>query len=198
MAGKQAKVLSDAQIKRVLNHLQSNTRNSDRNVVMFMLSLHGLRAKEIANLTIEMITDVDGNISDVIQLQDKATKGKSGRVIPMRESLHTALETYLSTKHSRKSSFVIETERSEKFSANAVAVFFKRLFSNLGMTGASSHSGRRTFVCNCARKISLAGGSLRDVQLLVGHKSLNTTQRYIDYDTEAQRQVVKMAFSKGL
>jgi len=195
MAGKQAKVLSDAQIKRVLNHLQSNSRNSERNVVMFMLSLHGLRAKEIANLTIEMVTDVDGNISDVIQLQDKATKGKSGRVIPMRESLHTALETYLSTKHSRKSSFVIETERSKQFSANAVAVFFKRLYQSLGMSGASSHSGRRTFITNCARKISLAGGSLRDVQLLAGHRSLNTTSGYIAFDSDAQKKVLEKAFS---
>lgn len=36
------------------------------------------------------------------------------------------------------------------------------------------------------------GGALRDVQVMAGHKSLNTTQRYIDYDTEAQRRVVSL------
>lgn len=195
MAGKQAKVLSDAQIKRVLNHLQANTRNPERNVVMFMLSLHSLRSKEIANLTIDMVTDADGKVADSIHLQDKATKGKSGRVIPMRQSLKDALTVYLSTKHSGKSEYVVETERSRKFSANAVAVFFKRLYLSLGMTDASSHSGRRTFITNCARKISLAGGSLRDVQLLAGHRSLSTTQTYIDYDTEAQKKVLEKAFS---
>ena len=60
MAGKQAKVLSDAQIKRVMNYLKTSTRNPKRNSIMFMLSLHGLRAKEIANLTISMVTDADG------------------------------------------------------------------------------------------------------------------------------------------
>jgi integrase len=37
-----------------------------------------------------------------------------------------------------------------------------------------------------------AGGSLRDVQLLAGHRSLQMTQRYIDGDTDAQRKLVAL------
>jgi integrase/recombinase XerD len=37
-----------------------------------------------------------------------------------------------------------------------------------------------------------AGGSLRDVQLLAGHRSLLTTQAYIDGDTDSQRQLVAL------
>ena len=56
-----------------------------------------------------------------------------------------------------------------------------------GNEGCSSHSGRRTFFTNTARKISTVGGSLRDVQMLAGHTALSSTQRYIDADVEAQR-----------
>jgi hypothetical protein len=34
------------------------------------------------------------------------------------------------------------------------------------------------------------GGSLRDVQLLAGHRSIQITQRYIDGDSDAQRKLV--------
>ena len=58
------------------------------------------------------------------------------------------------------------------------------------LLGCSSHSGRRTFITNAARKISTVGGSLRDVQMLAGHSSLAVTQRYIEGDSEARRKIV--------
>ena len=62
----------------------------------------------------------------------------------------------------------------------------------VGLAGCSSHSGRRTFITRAARLVHKAGGSLRDVQLLAGHRSIQTTQRYIDGDTDAQRKLVAM------
>ncbi len=40
--------------------------------------------------------------------------------------------------------------------------------------------------------IVLVGGSLRDIQLMAGHSNLQTTQRYIEMDTTAQRRVVDL------
>jgi integrase/recombinase XerD len=68
---------------------------------------------------------------------------------------------------------------------------FARWYEQIGFDGCSSHSGRRTFITNAARKISLVGGSLRDVQMLAGHTSLRVTQRYIDADQDAQRKIVE-------
>jgi integrase len=62
----------------------------------------------------------------------------------------------------------------------------------VGLAGCSSHSGRRTFITRAARLVHKAGGSLRDVQLLAGHRSIQTTQRYIDGDTDVQRKLVAM------
>lgn len=87
---------------------------------------------------------------------------------------------------------VIFSERDDGLSAGAVTVWFFRLYSTLGMQGCSSHSGRRTFITRAARKISEAGGSLRDIQQLAGHASLQTTARYIEGDAEAKRKVVAL------
>ena len=47
----------------------------------------GLRAKEMASLTWAMLTDAEGNIGDAIHLVDQASKGSSGRVIPLNKEL---------------------------------------------------------------------------------------------------------------
>ena len=98
-------------------------------------------------------------------------------------------------KHHRfdiATSHVIRTERSGKTSPQAVVNMFASWFEDTGLIGCSSHSGRRTFITNAARKISSVGGSLRDVQILAGHSSLAVTQRYIEGDGEARIKVVDM------
>ena len=87
-------------------------------------------------------------------------------------------------------SHVIRTERSEKASSQAIVNMFASWFEDMGLNGCSSHSGRRTFITNAAKKISTVGGSLRDVQMLAGHSSLAVTQRYIDGDSFAQHKLV--------
>jgi len=111
----------------------------------------------------------------------------------MNKTLKILLTEYLGTRTSQTESYVIKPERGNKFSANAVAVFFKRLYKKLGLIGCSSHSGRRTFITKCARKVSLIGGSIRDVMMLSGHRNLASVQAYIDQDEEAQRKLVELA-----
>ena len=72
----------------------------------------------------------------------------------------------------------------------AIVCWFARAYRAIGLTGCSSHSGRRTFITRAARQPYRTGGSLRDVQVLAGHRSLLTTQAYIDGDTDSQRQLI--------
>ena len=176
------------------NSLLDRTRHGPRNRVIFLLSIKaGLRAKEIASLTWDMVTDSTGEVGRAIHLQDVASKGRSGRIIPMNGDLHRALvDLRQPNPRLRPSPFLVTTERGEKTSPQAVVNMFFRWYRDLGFGGCSSHSGRRTFITNAARKISTVGGSLRDVQALAGHTSLNTTQRYIDMDAEAQRKIVDL------
>ena len=88
--------------------------------------------------------------------------------------------------------FIIKSNRGKKMSAQSIVNLFWNLYKRLGFTGCSSHSGRRTFITNAARKISSVGGSMRDVQMLARHSSLSMTQRYIEADVEAQKKVVQL------
>lgn len=144
-----------------------------------------------------MLQDADGNIGEAIHLTDIASKGKSGRIIPLNKQLRQSLlrlyeQTQNRSRFSCEMGFVITTERSDHTSAQAVVNLFSRWYRESGLIGCSSHSGRRTFITNAARKISTVGGSLRDVQALAGHSSLAVTQRYIDGDAEARRKVVDL------
>ena len=69
---------------------------------------------------------------------------------------------------------------------------FYNWYRKFGLLGCSSHSGRRTFITETSKKISLVGGSLRDIQMMVGHSSLQTTQRYIEADSQSQRKVIDL------
>ena len=169
-----------------------------RNQTICLLSVKaGLRAKEIASLKWNMVIDPHGDVSDSIHLTNDASKGNSGRIIPLNKDLRNSLVELLEIESQRRrfdlsSSFVIRTERSDSTSPQCIVNMFQDWYRDLGYIGCSSHSGRRSFVTNTARKISLVGGSLRDVQMMVGHKSLQTTQRYIDYNTDCQRKVVDL------
>jgi len=192
---KQAKILSKAQQEAVLASLAS-TRYPVRDRVIFLLSVRaGLRAKEIAALKWEMITDAEGELADVIALTNEAAKGRrGGRAIPIAKDLKAAL-TALKTGADadfRKSHYVVTSERGVSTSSYAIVNKFAGWYRALGFTGASSHSGRRTAITTWARKISTVGGSLRDVQILAGHSALSTTQRYIEADAGAMRRVVEL------
>jgi integrase/recombinase XerC len=193
--GKQAKIITDRQVRAVLAEL-SGRRYPVRDRVMFLFSIKaGMRAKEIASVTWAMVTDAEGEIADVIALEDRAAKGHAGgRIIPMHPELKSALAALHRERADKVHSElpVIHSERDRGLSAGAVTVWFYRLFASLGMIGCSSHSGRRTFITRAARKISEVGGSLRDIQQLAGHSSLSTTARYIEGDQEAQRRVVAL------
>ena len=195
--GKQAKTLTKGQVDSVTAFLLTR-RHGLRDQTVFLLSVRaGLRATEIANLKWAMVLGADGAVGDSIHLTDEASKGRSGRVIPLNKQLRANLIQMLDAARRERyfgpeTAYVVTTERSGHTSAQAVVNMFKRWYGDLGLLGCSSHSGRRTFITNAARKISTVGGSLRDVQMLAGHSSLAVTQRYIDGDSEVMKKIVDL------
>jgi integrase len=190
MPGKQAKILSVGDVTDLLV-FASCTRHALRNQVIVLLAAKaGLRAGEIAHLTWDMVVGPTGDVGSVIELHDHAAKKGSGRLIPVHPDLRQALAAYRNC--STGIGPLIRSERGGPMTPLSIVVWFNRAFRNIGLNGCSSHSGRRTFITRAARLVHKAGGSLRDVQLLAGHRSIQTTQRYIDGDTDAQRKLVAM------
>src|SRR3954454_11429599 len=190
MAGKQAKILTRQQVRAALSRARRG-RYAHRDRVMILLSVKaGLRAGEIAKLTWSMLLDADGRLGHRIELHDSAAS--SGRTIPLHPELRRAL--LLLRRKTGDDGAVIRSQRggARGMRPSSVVNLFCRLYGDLRLNGCSSHSGRRTFITNAARLVFKAGGSLRDVQQLAGHRSIDQTQAYIDGSARAKRRLIEL------
>jgi integrase len=190
MAGKQAKTLSTDHIDDLL-FFAERSRHPLRNRLIVLLSVKaGLRAAEIAKLSWDMVLGPSGEVGATLELQDRIAKRGGGRSVPLHADLRQALID--ARQISGAQGPVIRSERGGPMTPLSIVLWFSRAYKVLGFDGCSSHSGRRTFITRAARMVHKAGGSLRDVQLLAGHRSIQTTQRYIDGDSDVQRRLVSL------
>ncbi len=190
MPGRQAKISSKDNADDLLV-FASTTQHPLRDRLIVLLSIKaGLRGAEIANLTWEMVLTPDAEIGSAIELHDRAAKKLGGRLIPIHPEVGNALTEL--RRQSQVAGPIIRSQRGGPMTPVSIANWFGKAYRAIGLQGCSSHSGRRTFITRAARLVHNAGASLRDVQLLAGHRSIQTTQRYIDGDTEAQRKLASL------
>jgi integrase/recombinase XerD len=190
MPGKQAQVLTDRILNRMLARVRASpTPNRDR-VIVLLSAKAGLRACEIAHLDWSMVLDAEGHVAHVLTIEDRIAKKRAGRRIPLHPELRRALRALL--RETGGVGPVAPSQRGGHMRPNSIVNWFVALFKALKVRGCSSHSGRRSFITGAARNISRTGGSLRDVQLLAGHQSIETTQGYIEGDTPSQRRLIAL------
>jgi integrase len=198
MAGKQAKILTDTAVAAMLRWCDGRRRYPHRDKVVVLLSVKaGLRRWHVM--------DAGGGIDDTIHLEDAICKKGSGRAIPMAPVLLEHVADLFRAVPGRPRDPLVLSERALRedpdepgtgklqcMTARSIVHLFGLMYRELGLVGCSSHSGRRTFGTRAARKVVEAGGSLRDVQQLLGHKDLSTTQKYIDGSEDAKRRLVHL------
>ncbi len=188
MLGRQAKIVStDMQAAMLARVGAGRSPNRDRVIVLLSVKA-GLRACEIAGLDWSMVLDAHGRVGASLDVRTTIAKGQSGRRIPVHPDLGRALKVLL--KETGGIGPVVRSARGGHMRANSIVNWFVALCAELGFEGCSSHSGRRSFITTAARNIAKVGCSLRDVQMLAGHRSIETTQRYIEGDSAAQRRLV--------
>ena len=187
---KQAKVLSDKELKKVIDYIEAFDRHSERNRAIILLTHYcGMRVSEVASLFVSDVVNDKGEINDVIHLTANQTKGtKSRRVFVNKKAKHT-LKRYLQSDLSViQQSYLFQTQKSARFNNTALIMLIKNSYERVGVVGASSHSGRRTFIT----KLATSGVSVRVIAEAVGHSSIATTQRYIDVNDELISNAVEL------
>ena len=189
---KQAKTLNEQELRKVLDYI-STRKHSARNRALLMTTfLSGMRVSEVASLRFNDVVDSEGNIRNEIRLTPAMTKGQFARVVFVNERLRKELDKYISFYHPADKTmkfFYSQKKHSDGFNANTLTQHFHFLYKRAGIDGASSHSGRRSFITNLASK----GVSVRVLMNLAGHRSIGTTQAYIDINDNMLRSAVELA-----
>ncbi|MBB4347013.1 tyrosine-type recombinase/integrase [Aliirhizobium cellulosilyticum] len=187
---KQARVLTDAEFKRLLAVVEQ-MKHAGRNRLGLMLShLAGLRVGEIAALTLRDVFDCDGKAREQLRLRAEITKGGHARVVFLNGKLRREIERYRAecTESRDADAPLLLTQKKTAFSANTLCQLMGQLYRNGGLDGATSHSGRRWFITRLAH----SGVSPKVIMTLAGHRNLTTTQRYIDVRDEMMKAAVDL------
>ena len=175
---KQAQVLTKEEIRKVIKVCEL-TRHEDRNKLIVHLSfLSGMRAIEIANLRVKDVLNADNEVLDAIALNKTQTKGNKAQTVYVGKALKKELIKYFAKfpkLADRKEGYLLRTQKGH-FTSLTIQHLFKHLYSLANIPNATSHSGRRNFITELSEK----GVSVRVIQELARHSSLQTTQRYID------------------
>lgn len=187
---KQAKVLSQSELKRVLAVVAQGPHAARNRIALLLSHYAGLRVGEIATLAWSDVLTSGGEVKQQFYLQAQNTKSNEARAVQINGRLARELCSYRDYAQPQKGDLLplIASQKGGRFSANSLCQLFGRLYTEAGIEGASSHSGRRWFITHLAH----AGISPKVIMTLAGHKSLATTQRYIDVNDELMAKAVEV------
>jgi integrase/recombinase XerD len=196
----QARVLTERELRKVLSYC-SNQPHATRNRAMLLCShMAGMRVGEVAALRICDVLGADGAVMDEIALAASQTKGNNSRTVLVPKKLQEELTEYLQERFGLKDLLAVTltdtqralfpTQKNPKrgFTANTLCQLFHKIYKDARMTGATSHSGRRTFITKLADK----GVGVRVLMALAGHKSIATTQRYIELNPTVMKAALEL------
>ena len=187
---KQARTRTEKQLKMVLAHCATRRHAARDRAIIAVSHLAGLRAKEIAALTLANVRDDEAAVRSEFVLAPSQTKGAKSRRVFVSTKLRKELEQYLSQARLRRNCpYLFQSQKGNCFTPNTMCQLMIGIYAGCGLEGATSHSGRRTLLTQLAGK----GVSVRVLCEIAGHSSIATTQRYIDVNDEQMRGAIELA-----
>jgi len=147
----------------------------DRAILAVLLGC-GLRRSEVAALTFTHVQQRDGRWC-IVDLVDKHGRV---RTIPMPTWVKVAIDAWTTAAGVTEGSVFRPVNRGDRVHGGAlnekvVWQLLQGYASEAGVPGIAPHDLRRT----CAKLCRAAGGELEQIQLLLGHASVQTTERYL-------------------
>lgn len=185
-----AKLITERELKRAIA-ICGTRRHSQRDQTILQLSYYaGLRACEISALTVGDVFAADGSVRSTVTLSAGQTKGSRARVFYVNQRLARVFSDYWHVVKSRNPSQpLFQTQLGTAFSANTMSQLFLIIYAAAGLEGCSSHSGRRSFITRLAEQ----GVAVHLLAALAGHRSIQTTQRYITVNDALLARAVELA-----
>ena len=180
----QAKTLNKTELKQLLDVTNSCSRYPLRDSTMLLfMHLCGLRVGEVAALRFDDVLDANDTVRDEMTLDAARTKSKRARKIFLPKQMQRQLPAYVSSVAMRP-----QHGKSARFSANTATQHLQRLYARAGIAGATSHSGRRTWLTTLSQK----GVSVFVLADMAGHRSIQTTQHYVTVNDEMKRNAAEL------
>ena len=188
MAG--ARTITERELRTALGICDTRRHGTrDRTIVLFSV-LAGLRACELAALTVAHAYSADGTVKASTVLERSQTKGNRARRIYINTKLQRVLRDYWPMVRDRApDAALFQTQHLRAFSANTMSQLFLDIYHSLGLKGCSAHSGRKTFITRLADQ----GVAVHLLAALAGHRHVSTTQRYITVNEALLSRAVELA-----
>ena len=196
----QARVLTERELRKVLNFCNTQPHATRNRTMLLCTHMAGMRVGEVAALTVSDVLAMDGTVKEEIALSAQQTKGNKARTVLVPKKLRDELTSYLQQRYgivnllavtqtdTQRALFPTQKNPTRGFTANTLCQLFHKIYKDSQMYGATSHSGRRTFITKLADK----GVGVRVLMALAGHKSIATTQRYIELNPTIMKAAVEL------
>ncbi len=154
-----------------INKIREISKDNDKIYTMIELLVQtGVRISELANLQVQDITFDRVNPNIHINQQDSIPP----RNVPMTDKIFNVLKAYISENQPEK--FVFCTKKNKRMEIRNIRASLTRYFQKAKVSGASVNDFRNAFVV-----FQLSNGvPLKELSDIVGHKSLATTERYLE------------------
>jgi len=168
-------ILEKEQIIQLLRAIDKYTPLGARNYTILLLLIDtGLRISELTCIKITDINLTQGYVKVI-------GKGQKERIVPLstytRKELMKYIKRYRLSLCGIDSSYLFPAKDGDNISVNSVQQAIRRLAQKVGMQNVKCHPHifRHTF----ATMFSVRGGSPEILQLIMGHESFQTTQKYL-------------------